>query len=339
MKIFISHSSKNKDYGNALVELLRGVGINEDEIIFTSNNAYGIPIGQNIYNWLKSQITEKPFVIYLLSKEYYASIACLNEMGAAWVIENEHTMLFTPNFDLTSKEFQNGAIDPREIGFYIDDEERLLLFIQHLDKYFSVSKNAVIVNQKLKKYLEEITRIKEYNSKIIPVVETSNNLKIKNEILNKEIEKPITKINEPSKIEGQNINDLYSKLVSDILAGKLKDEEIILLHYVSETGRLKLMTGWQLQTEIDNIKVWEEIHEIDNILSRNYETVIRKFEIRGYTEVSAVTSSNNPKEVKLKSEIEAQILDLPEEIKEKINLIIENNPVKPKKEEWPDLPF
>lgn len=339
MKIFISHSSKNKDYGNALVELLRGVGINEDEIIFTSNNAYGIPIGQNIYNWLKSQITEKPFVIYLLSKEYYASIACLNEMGAAWVIENEHAMLFTPNFDLSSKEFQNGAIDPREIGFYIDDEERLLSFIQHLDKYFSVSKNAVIVNQKLKKYLEEIAIIKENNTKTIPVVETLNNLKTKDEILNKEIVKPITKINEPSKIESQNINDLYSKLVSDILNGKLKDEEIILLHYVSETGRLKLMTGWQLQTEIDNIKVWEEIHEIDNILSRNYETVIRKFEIRGYTEVSALTSSNNPKEVKLKSEIETQILDLPKEIKEKINLILENNPVKPKKEEWPDLPF
>ena len=68
MKIFISHSSANKDYGNALVELLRGIGITEDEIVFTSNTAYGIPIGQNIFNWLKSQITEKPFVIYLLSK-------------------------------------------------------------------------------------------------------------------------------------------------------------------------------------------------------------------------------------------------------------------------------
>ncbi len=99
------------------------------------------------------------------------------------------------------------------------------------------------------------------------------------------------------------------------------------------------MTGWQQQAEIDNIRVWEEIHEIDNILSRNYETVIRKFEIRGYTEVSAVTSSNNPKEVKLKPEIEENILDLPKEIVEKINLIIQKNPIKPKKEEWPDLPF
>src|SRR5690606_19764724 len=90
MKIFISHSSRNKNYGNALVDLLIGVGISGDKIIFTSNDAYGIPTGQNIFTWLKSEINEKPYVIYLLSPEYYSSVACLNEMGAAWIVENEH---------------------------------------------------------------------------------------------------------------------------------------------------------------------------------------------------------------------------------------------------------
>ena len=67
MKIFISHTSKNKDYGNLLVDLLRNIGVKDIEIIFTSNIAFGIPVGKNIFNWLKSQIEEKPFVIYLLS--------------------------------------------------------------------------------------------------------------------------------------------------------------------------------------------------------------------------------------------------------------------------------
>lgn len=119
MKIFISHSSKNKIFGEALVDFLRNIGIKDSEIIFTSNVAYGIPVGQNIFNWLKSQITEKPFVIYLLSEEYYQSIACLNEMGAAWIIENEHAAIFTPNFNLSSKEFQSGALDPRELDFIL----------------------------------------------------------------------------------------------------------------------------------------------------------------------------------------------------------------------------
>jgi hypothetical protein len=77
------------------------------------------------------------------------------------------------------------------------------------------------------------------------------------------------------------------------------------------------MTGWQGHIEVSNIKTWEEIQEIDNILSRNYDDAIRKFGMRGYTEVSAITSSNNAKEVKLKSEIELHILDLPQEIIEK----------------------
>lgn len=56
MKIFISHASANKKYGNALVDLLGGLGVKDSEIIFTNNVAYGIPIGKNIFHWLKDQI-------------------------------------------------------------------------------------------------------------------------------------------------------------------------------------------------------------------------------------------------------------------------------------------
>ena len=121
MKIFISHSSENKDYGNALVDLLTSIEVKSEDIIYTSNDAYGIPIGKDIFDWLKSKIEEKPFVIYLLSPEYYKSRTCLNEVGAAWIVENDHAMIFTPNFDLDSYEFKNGAINPREIGFYINN--------------------------------------------------------------------------------------------------------------------------------------------------------------------------------------------------------------------------
>ncbi|MEJ5106642.1 toll/interleukin-1 receptor domain-containing protein, partial [Chryseobacterium sp. MYb328] len=161
MKIFISHSSKDKNFGNSLVELLRSLGVKENEITFTSNTAYGIPIGQNIFKWLKSQITENPFVIYLLSEEYYRSVACLNEMGAAWIIENEHAAIFTPNFDLSSKEFQGGALDPREIGFYINDEERILAFIHHLSTKFEITKNPILISQNVKKFLEQIKNFKQ----------------------------------------------------------------------------------------------------------------------------------------------------------------------------------
>lgn len=157
MKIFISHASINKNYGTALVELLKGIGIND--IVFTSNAAFGIPIGENIFDWLKKQISENCFVVYLLSSEYYKSVACLNEMGAAWVIENDHAVIFLPGFNVSGSEFQNGAIDPRKIGFHIDDRDRVTEFCQKLKRHFPITDNLILLSQIIEKFISQVNVI------------------------------------------------------------------------------------------------------------------------------------------------------------------------------------
>lgn len=320
MKIFLSHTSRNKDFGNTLVELLRKVGIKEDEIIFTSNIAYGIPVGQNIFNWLKTQIEDKPFVIYLLSEEYYQSVACLNEMGAAWIVENEHAAIFTPSFNLSSKEFQNGALDPREIGFFINDEDRVLSFIQLLSKDFEITNNAVLISQSVKKFIQELENIKP-------------NIKIEKEPIKHEVNSEVntfkSEIPQTQKRKENPIakddGGLYSKFIKAITDRKVKEDELLLLHYIIETGRAKLMMGWQQDKEISNIVEWEKINDIKDILSKKYESVIKRFDLRGFTFVSALTSSDNPKEVKLKDEIAMEILDLPDEVIKIINEVVQKN--------------
>src|SRR5690606_27881391 len=130
---------------------------------------------------------------------------------------------------------------------------------------------------------------------------------------------------EPIKIQNLNQNDLFSKFKELITQGKLKDDEILLIHYIIETGRFKLMTGWQEDSEISNIVEWEKINEIQNKLSKNYASVLKRFELRNFTEVSAVTSSNNPKELKIKDDISQNLLDLPQEVTSKINDVVTNN--------------
>lgn len=314
MKIFISHSSKNKNYGEKLVDLLRNIGVKENEIIFTSNTAYGIPVGQNIFNWLKSQISEKPFVIYLLSEEYYQSIACLNEMGAAWIIENKHAAIFTPNFDLSSKEFQSGALDPREIGFFINDEDRIFSFIHLLSEDFKISTSHIIVTQSVKRFLEAINTLRPNKSSS----EASQKQTVS--IQASEIKGP-----QPTEIKPASQIGLYAKFLGLITAKKLREDELILLYYIIETGRFKLMTGWQEHVEILNIKEWEKINDIKDIVSSNYTSVLKRFELRGYIEVSAVTSSNNPKEFKIKDEIAEHLLGLPDDAMRIINETVEKN--------------
>src|SRR5690554_2130141 len=320
MRIFISHSSKNANYGNALVNLLTGIGISGDEIIFTSNDAYGIPIGQNIYDWLKNQIIEKPYVLYLLSPEYYKSVACLNEMGAAWVIENKHTMIFTPNFKLDSYEFQNGAIDPRAIGFFINNNDKLIAFIDSLRVDYKVTNNQVLINQKIREFLDSI---KDYQTTTTKIIETESLKKSVIADAKIEIKKETLKTEksdfQPKKYVGQ------SRFFNDLMNGKLKDEEVILTHYIIDTARFKLFTGWQEEEEIKNIKVWEDVNGINNTLSSNYESALRRFEMKKLATVSAVTSSGKAKELQISEELQDELLDLPEIIIEKINKIIENN--------------
>jgi len=320
MKIFISHSSKNKNYGNLLVELLRNIGIKESEIIFTSNIAYGIPVGQNIFNWLKSQITENPFVIYLLSEEYYESIACLNEMGAAWIIENEHAAVFITGFDLSSKEFQSGALDPREIGFYINDEERVLSFIQLLSKSFDLTKNPIIIAQSVSKFIQEIKKLQPIKLLNKPKI----NIRPKKEEKIIKIDKIQIQKSKKLKVNLDN-DDTYAKFIRAIIESKLKEDELLLIHYIIETGQYKLKTGWQEGDEISNIKEWEKVNSIKNLLSENYNAVLKRYLIRGFIEVSMFTSSNNPKEVKLKDEIATNILDLPKEVLVIIDEIVKRN--------------
>lgn len=322
MKIFISHSSKNKDIGNCFVKLLRGIGISENEIIFTSNKAYGIPVGQNIFNWLKSQIIEKPFVIYLLSNEYYKSVACLNEMGAAWIIENEHLAIFTQDFKIESMEFQNGAIDPRELGCFVDDEEGMHSLIQVLSKHFKTSESRILINQQVKEF---ISCVAAYKDKPKATTESRNAMHKAESETKIDFFDSLTELSEAYKEEKRNAevlrkqnkpSNIFQIFCDSLKNGKLSDEEIILIYYVIENSRYKLKIGWQMDDEIRNIRDWEEVNEIQNLLSNKYESVTRKLQLRNFVFVSAETSSGNPKEIQFWEDIAENFLNFPDVLME-----------------------
>lgn len=324
-KIFISHASKNKNYGEKLVDLLREIGLKENEIIFTSNPAYGIPVGQNIFSWLKSQITEKPFVIYLLSEEYYKSVACLNEMGAAWIIENKHAAIFTPNFDLSSKEFRSGALDPNEIGFRLNDKDRLLSFIEMLKVDFDISNHHVIISQSVDKYIKAVGTIDSQSIDVNSLSENKVQGKREDSFLSHGTTSvfsnsgvPIEKrtiiepsINEPST---SSKNTKYSEFVNWMRSNKAQQGEIILLQYLLSRNSVKLRTGWQESNEIDDIIEWEKINDIENILSKNYSSTLNRWNIKGFIEPSELTSHGNVKEYILKEDIIQNFFDLPQDL-------------------------
>lgn len=120
-KLFISHSSADKEFMTALVELLEGIGISGDSLVCSSVPGYGIPLGNDIYDWLRDRFMKDDLrVLFALSQNYYGSPACLNEMGAAWITKPQVTLLLLPGFDF--KDIK-GCVNSREIGISMDSSD------------------------------------------------------------------------------------------------------------------------------------------------------------------------------------------------------------------------
>ena len=122
-RIFISHSSADIKYVKPFVELLESLGLNQKTMFCSSVKGYGIPIGRNIYEYLKTEFTDKNIlVVMIMSNNYYDSEPCLNEMGATWVMSKEYITILVDDFAFDQIK---GCVDPQKIGFKITDTDRL----------------------------------------------------------------------------------------------------------------------------------------------------------------------------------------------------------------------
>lgn len=80
----------------------------------------GYPWGENIVDTIKNRLFgKKVHVIFMLSQNYYTSVMCLNEMGAAWILQHTYTSILLPGY-----EYRNikGAIDAGKVGIKLDGD-------------------------------------------------------------------------------------------------------------------------------------------------------------------------------------------------------------------------
>lgn len=123
-KIFISHSSEDVEIVSEFVDLLADMGFTEDELFCSSIPDYGIPLSEDIYDYLAGLFRNyNIYVVFMLSQNYYKSPACLNEMGAAWVLKSDYVSILLPGFNYQEIK---GAVNPRKIGLKLDDDDELL---------------------------------------------------------------------------------------------------------------------------------------------------------------------------------------------------------------------
>lgn len=120
--IFISHRSTDKQYGNALRDFISGLGVPNNRLIYTSHPLHKIPLDKNIYDYLRSNISANVFMIILWSNQYLESPACLNEMGAAWVVQSDYTNIYVPDFSFGNPKYRECAVDTAKMGAVLNGD-------------------------------------------------------------------------------------------------------------------------------------------------------------------------------------------------------------------------
>ena len=146
-KVFISHASNDSPIVEELIEILESLGLKSENIFCTSFSEYGIPLGENFLDRIKTELTSEVLVLFLLSENFYNSPVCLCEMGAAWALTKEHIPILIPPFDFS----QVKGVFPSTQGFKINDASKMNLFKEKIEQLFQVTEPLPFTNWERKR--------------------------------------------------------------------------------------------------------------------------------------------------------------------------------------------
>lgn len=144
-KIFISHNSKDADYAKALVQLLVNLGVNEEKDVFCSSlPGCGVKFGKSFIEEIKAQYENNELImLFIHSPRYYDSHISLCEMGAAWIMKNEHFSFLTKDCDF---DMLDAVIPPTETAFKAGQENTYHLlndFKEFIEQRFNLEPKSI----------------------------------------------------------------------------------------------------------------------------------------------------------------------------------------------------
>lgn len=157
-KIFLSHRSTDKKFADALERFIVGLGVKNDQLIYTSHPLHKIPLGQKIYDYLRENINDQVFMIILWSNDYLDSPACLSEMGAAWVTQTDYIGIYCPEFSFGNPKYHEVPIDTTKMGAVLNGDANckasMIEFKNKIQAFFELEddeqKTAYLIDEFLK---------------------------------------------------------------------------------------------------------------------------------------------------------------------------------------------
>lgn len=173
-KIFISHSTLDKDIVNQFISLIlsNALHINTKQDVFCTSFAGSKPLnGEDFRQRIKDELLNAKLVLQFISKNYKKSEVCLNEMGASWVLKGIVIPLI-----VEKDNYEVGFIHSTTQQSQLHKKEDLLKLVDDLKQYGVISDfSSNLVNNKVDEFLAFInslesksTDTKKFTLKIEP---------------------------------------------------------------------------------------------------------------------------------------------------------------------------
>ena len=130
--VFISHSSKDKPFVEALVDLLESLGITKSNLFCSSVDGYGIFLSGDIFETIRGLFYKHElYVIFVHSPRYYESHVSLNEMGAAWVLKTDFCSILTKDMEFKD---MTGVVNNSTLSIKVNSEDAPVRLTEMKDK-------------------------------------------------------------------------------------------------------------------------------------------------------------------------------------------------------------
>ncbi|MEO9211206.1 MAG: toll/interleukin-1 receptor domain-containing protein [Ginsengibacter sp.] len=165
--VFLSHSSKDEQlvklFTDKILRLLLNLKL--DHIFCTSIEACSITSGHDFKEFIKLSLLNATHVIQIITENYKKSEVCLNEMGAAWVLENR---IFP--FILEPVNYENvGFIHHPNQLLKLNQKKDLLKFIDEIKENVVIVAPQTEIDRHIDDFLLQLNNLNKFytNSEIV----------------------------------------------------------------------------------------------------------------------------------------------------------------------------
>lgn len=161
-KIFISHNTLDKEYAEALIDMLKEIGVRNEDIFCSSVPGYGVPFGKSILDSIKGEYDNFDLIVlFIHSPRFYQSPVSLCEMGACWISRKEYYSFLTA--DCTFADLK-GVVTSGDVAFKAGDENTYHLlpeFKEKIEQIFTLTPIKLAFWDRAKaKFLNTVNNIK-----------------------------------------------------------------------------------------------------------------------------------------------------------------------------------